>query len=307
MIVVERSAPLLTVQDRGRVGFLADGITRSGPLDALASDVGNALVGNAPHAAVFEACLGGAQFRFERELTFAVTGAAGDMTLDGVSITPYVAHVARSGSTLSVGRPAHGAVWYLALRGGVNTPLILGSRATLVSAELGGRAIRNDSRFSVGNDMRADVVLRPVPPALRLVGPDGPIPLCSAPRGDALSEPQWRQFFGATYAVTHAVSRVGYRLEGPAIESRLAADLASEPACEGAMQLPPEGQPIVLMADHPTIGGYPVIGVVPAHAVGRLAQCPPGTSVMSAPSTANAARAAHAAEQTTLSKWVSGE
>src|SRR6185295_12491372 len=111
------------------------------------------------------------------------------------------------------------------------------------------------------------------------------LPLCVAPRADALDAAQWKKFYEATFKVTHAVSRVGYRLEGLPLENRLAADLASEPACAGAMQLPPEGQPIVLMADHPTIGGYPVIGVVPSHALGRLAQCPPGTAVTFAPMT----------------------
>ena len=124
---------------------------------------------------------------------------------------------------------------------------------------------------------------------------------------DALDAAQWEQFYRAAFKVTHAVSRVGYRLEGPPLRSQLAADLASEPACAGAMQLPPEGQPIVLMADHPTIGGYPVIGVVPSHALGRLAQCPPGTTVTFTPMTADAAREARKQQQNALSKWASGE
>lgn len=307
MIVVERTAPLLTVQDRGRFGFLADGITRSGPLDALAHDVANALVGNSPGAAIFEACLGGAQLRCERDTTFAITGAASDASLDGSPIAPYVVHSARAGSVIIVERLTRGAVWYFAPRGGIDTPLVLGSRATLLSAELGGRAIKGGTRFSCGADVRTAPVFRPVAPELRAAGAERPLPLCSAPRADALDAAQWESFFKATFKVTHAVSRVGYRLEGPPLENRLAADLASEPACAGAMQLPPEGQPIVLMADHPTIGGYPVIGVVPSHALGRLAQCPPGTTVTFTPMTADAARDARRHEQNALSKWASGE
>src|SRR5688572_3460998 len=109
MILVERTAPLLTVQDRGRFGFLADGITRSGPLDALAHDVANVLVGNAPHAAAFEACLGGAQLKCEHDTTFAITGAASEITLDGAAVAPYVAHAARAGSLIVVERPTRGA------------------------------------------------------------------------------------------------------------------------------------------------------------------------------------------------------
>jgi biotin-dependent carboxylase-like uncharacterized protein len=307
MIVVERTAPLLTVQDRGRFGFLADGITRSGPLDALAHDVANALVGNSLRAAVFEGCLGGAQLRFERETMFAITGAATDVTLDGTPIASYVVHSARAGSVVVVGRLTSGAVWYFAPRGGIDTPLVLGSRATLLSAELGGRAIRNGSQFAYAADVRATPVLRPVPPELRPAPGDRVLPLCTAPRADALDAAQWQRFYGAEFKVTHAVSRTGYRLEGLPLENRLAADLASEPACAGAMQLPPEGQPIVLMADHPTIGGYPVIGVVPSHALGRLAQCPPGTMVTFTPMTADAARDARIRKQNALSKWASGE
>jgi biotin-dependent carboxylase-like uncharacterized protein len=307
VILVERTAPLLTVQDRGRFGFLADGITRSGPLDALAHDVANALVGNSPHAATFEACLGGVQLRCEREIVFAITGAATDATLDGVSIAPYVVHSARAGSVVAVERATRAAVWYFAPRGGVDTPVVLGSRATLLSAELGGRAIKPGSRFTCAADVRTSPVLRPVPLPLRVSDSAEPLPLCAAPRADALDTAQWEKFFGSTFRVTHAVSRVGYRLEGPPLQNRLPADLASEPACAGAVQLPPEGQPIVLMADHPTIGGYPVIGVVPSHALGRLAQCPPGTAVTFTPMTAAAARDARTREQNALSKWASGE
>jgi biotin-dependent carboxylase-like uncharacterized protein len=307
VILVERAAPLLTVQDRGRFGFLADGITRSGPLDALAYDVANALVGNDPDAAAFEACLGGAQFAFEEDATFAITGAAREATIDGRQLASYVVHSVRAGSSLIVERPSRGAVWYLAVRGGIDSQPVLGSRATLVSAELGGSAIRIGSRFDIGVSAPMAPVIRPVPGELRAILPEGAVPLCAAPRAEALDDAQWTAFYAASLKVTHAVSRVGYRLDGPRLESRLAADLASEPACAGAMQLPPEGQPIVLMADHPTIGGYPIIGVVPSHALGRLAQCPPGTAVTFAAVDAGAAREARAREQNALSKWASGE
>ena len=103
----------------------------------------------------------------------------------------------------------------------------------------------------------------------------------------------------------HSVSRVGYRLQGPPLPSRLTADLPSEPACAGAMQLPPEGQPIVLMADFPTIGGYPVIGVVPAHALGWLAQRPPGAAVRFERVSITGAIEARLRVRGVLSKWMS--
>jgi biotin-dependent carboxylase-like uncharacterized protein len=240
-------------------------------------------------------------------MTFAITGAATGATLDGVPIAPYVVHSTRAGCVIAVERVASGVAWYFAARGGIDTPVVLGSRATLLSAELGGRAIKAGSQFPIAADVRTAPAFRPVPSELRVSDSGSVFPLCAAPRADALDAAQWERFYGSAFRVTHAVSRVGYRLEGPPLSSLLAADLASEPACAGAMQLPPEGQPIVLMADHPTIGGYPVIGVVPSHALGRLAQCPPGTMVTFTPMTAAAAREARTREQNALSKWASGE
>ena len=306
MITVERPAPLLTVQDRGRFGFLASGVTYSGPLDALALDVANALVGNSSDAAALEGCLGGAQLRCERDLTFAVTGANVAVTCNAAVARTYVAHQARAGDTITIDQAMQGAVWYIAFRGGVDVPVVLGSRSTLLAAGLGGLSggpLKPRAQLRIRDDTPRSPLGRDVPRELRSPLDDAPVPLAPATRSDALDRGEWDRFYRTTYTISHSVSRVGYRLEGDPLPCRLPADIPSEPACAGAMQLPPQGHPIVLMADFPTIGGYPVIGVVPSFALGRLAQRAPGSPVRFTAITIDEALAADQRQREALSRW----
>jgi allophanate hydrolase len=312
VIKVRRAAPLLTVQDAGRFGYRADGVTTSGPLDPLAHAVANGIVRNAATAASLEGCLGGAAFTFHGDTAFSLTGAELEATLDGNQVSTYAMHHAREGAELVITRVARGAVWYLALRGGIDVPPVLGSRSTLVSGGLGGlngEPIRAGTELQLGHATRhptADA-RPPIPDDLRTPLDAAPIPLTPGPHSDALTGDEWREFLGSTYAVSNSISRVGFRLEGPTVPTHLPADLASEPACTGAMQLPPEGQPIVLMADHPTIGGYPMIGVVPRHAIGRFAQRPPGMTVRFERETAADAREHSSAQKILLDRWLDVE
>jgi biotin-dependent carboxylase-like uncharacterized protein len=306
VITVERPAPLLTVQDRGRFGYLASGVTYSGPLDAVALDVANALVGNSPDAAALEGCLGGAQFHCDRDLTFAITGARVAVTCDSAVARTYVAHQARAGDTITIDHAMHGAVWYIAFRGGIDVPAVLGSRSTLLAAGLGGLGggpLKPRAQLRILDETPRSPLARDVPDMLRSPLDDAPVPLAPATRSDALDRDEWDRFYRATYAVSHSVSRVGYRLEGDPLPCRLPADIPSEPACAGAMQLPPQGYPIVLMADFPTIGGYPVIGVVPSFALGQLAQRAPGSPVRFTAISIDEALAANRRLRQALSQW----
>jgi biotin-dependent carboxylase-like uncharacterized protein len=281
-------------------------VTSSGPLDALALDVANALVGNSPEAAALEGCLGGAQFRCERDLTFAITGARVAATCNTSAARTYVAHQARAGDTITIDQAMDGAVWYIAFRGGIDVPVVLGSRSTLLAAGLGGFAggpLKPRTQLLLRDETPHSLLARDVPAALRSPLDDAPVPLAPATRSDALDRSEWDRFYRTTYTVSHSVSRVGYRLEGDPLPSRLPADIPSEPACAGAMQLPPQGHPIVLMADFPTIGGYPVIGVVPSFALGRLAQRAPGSPVRFTAITIDEALAADQRLREALSQW----
>lgn len=307
MLTVVRTAPLLTVQDRGRFGHRAHGVSPSGPLDPLALDVANVLVGNSLDAAALEGCLGGATIRAERACTVALTGAEVVATCGGRSISAYTAHAANPGDELIVERIVRGAAWYLSVSGGIDTPVVLGSRATLVAAELGGidgKPIKSGMQIATGAPSSHSHARRAAPNELRTALDTDAIPLTTAPRSDALTASDWDAFYRTTFTVSRASSRIGYRLEGSRIASRLAADLASEPACAGAMQLPPEGNPIVLLAEHPTIGGYPIVGVVPAFALGRFAQRAPGSLVRFTPMTIENAAVHRARERSALSQWI---
>jgi biotin-dependent carboxylase-like uncharacterized protein len=306
VITVERPAPLLTVQDSGRFGYLASGVTHSGPLDGLALAVANTLVGNAAGAAALEGCLGGAQFRCERDLTFAITGADVTVMCNGSGVRTYITQRAKTGDTITIDQSMRGAVWYVALRGGIDVPLVLGSRSTLLAAGLGGvdgGPIKAGARLRIGDEMARDPVLRDVPYELRAPLDDASIPLAPAPRSDALDSAEWDRFYRRTFTISRSVSRVGYRLEGDPLPCRLPADIPSEPACAGAMQLPPQGHPIVLMADFPTIGGYPVIGVVPLFALGRFAQRAPGSPTRFTAITIDEALNAAQRQRDALSQW----
>lgn len=304
MITVTQVAGLVSVQDLGRHTYRGAGVSSGGALDARALMVGNAIVGNTPDAAAFEGCLSALTVQFAHATTIAITGADCEVTLDDAPVPSYTRLTTRAGSTLRITRLVRGAVWYLAVRGGLDVPVVLGSRSTLVGASLGGAPIRRDAVFTTGHTDRA--MPRPnVPEALRTALDDRAIDWLPGTTSDVLTSAQWHRFFQREWTVAHTSSRIGYRLDGDPLALSAAADRASEPSCAGAMQLPPDGRPIVLMAEHPTIGGYPVIGVIPSTSLGVLAQRAPGSAVRFAPVTVDEVREAQRAWRFSLTQFAS--
>jgi biotin-dependent carboxylase-like uncharacterized protein len=303
MISVTAIAGLVTVQDRGRSGHRHEGVSPGGPLDAASPRIANAMLGNDPRAATLEGCLASITLRFAAPTPFVLTGAAVEATIDQRPVATYEVHEAAAGGVLHIGRITRGAVWYLAVRGGIDTPLVLGSRATLVRSGLGPTALRRGDTLPVGTDAPQPVHAGPVPAALRTALDDAPIEWLPGTRLEALDQSQWAAFFTADWRISPTSDRTGYRLEGTPLMVRHRADLASEPSVAGAMQLPPDGRPIVLMAEHPTVGGYPVIGVVPADALARLAQRPPRASVRFVPTTPDETLAAQRRWAETFTAW----
>lgn len=291
MITVTHVAGLVSVQDAGRHGYRGAGVSPGGALDLRALMVANAIVGNDAGAAAFEGCLSAVTLQFDHATTIALTGAACEVTLDDAMVPSYTRLTTRAGSTLRITQLTQGAVWYIAVRGGLDAPVVLGSRSTLVSAAIGGAPLKRDAVFTTGPAERA--LPRPnVPEALRTALDDRPIDWLPGTSSEVLTSGQWHRFFLSTWHIAPTSSRIGYRLDGEPLALSAAADRASEPVCAGAMQLPPDGRPIVLMAEHPTIGGYPVIGVVPITALGVLAQRAPGNAVRFAPVTVDEVREA---------------
>lgn len=270
MIEVVRSGPLATVQDLGRAGYAHLGVPFSGAADRPSLCLANRLVGNAEDAAGLELTFGGAALRFATAAWIAVTGAP--LTVrPGTMNAPW--HVP-AGTVMEFGVPYAGVRTYVAVRGGVEVAAVLGSRSTDMLSGLGPAPLSAGDRLPVGRatgEITVDVAPGIEPeeePVLRIVaGPRDDWFETLAPLGEA------------AYEVTAQSNRVGVRLDGPALTRRRQGELASEGMVTGSLQVPPNGLPIIFLADHPTTGGYPVAAVLAAADVARAGQLRPGQRV----------------------------
>jgi len=280
MIEVVRPGLLTTIQDLGRVGYAHIGVPRSGALDIPALIAANHLVGNPDGAAGLETTLVGVAVRTEVATTLAVAGAVAPITVDGAEVPFGTAVPVPAGALVDVG-PAHtGVRSYLAFAGGITVAPVLGSRSTDTLSGLGPPPLRAGYVLPLGRGPVDD-------------GPDGdshhapaqpdrgPIELRLrlGPRHDWLTVTARDQVFGGAYALSVKSNRVGARLTGPVLTRSISVELPSEGVVLGAVQLPGDGQPLVFLADHPTTGGYPVIGVVDVADLPLLAQARPGTAI----------------------------
>jgi len=263
--------PLTTVQDEGRPGLAGSGVGRSGAADRVSHRLANRLVGNPADAATLEVTLGGLVLRADADVLVATAGAR---------CPGEPAHLApvwlRAGDVLSLGAPTAGLRTYLAVRGGVAVPPVLGSRATDLLSGLGPAPLRRGDVLPVGPAPQA-----PPPPVEVAPAPEpaaGPVEVrvLPGPRRDWFTDASWALLTGETWTVTSESNRVGLRLDGPALTRDRGGELPSEPMVRGALQVPPAGRPVLFLADHPVTGGYPVIGYVVDDDVDRCAQLRPG-------------------------------
>ncbi|AXI76631.1 5-oxoprolinase subunit C family protein [Peterkaempfera bronchialis] len=274
VLEVVRPGPLTTVQDGGRRGVAQLGVPRAGALDPVAYRLANRLVGNGEGAAVLETTLGGVAVRASAPVVAAVTGAPAPVTVDGRPV-PWGAPVAvAAGAVLEVGAVTHGVRSYVAFAGGVAVPPVLGSRSADLLSGLGPAPLAVGDRLPLGEDggvpVHAEVVPLPGPP-LELV-----LRLEPGPRADWFGPDATAVLARARYRVAAASNRVALRTEGPPLERVRGGELPSEGMVLGAVQVPPDGRPVVFLADHPTTGGYPVVGVVPEEDLAAAAQAVPG-------------------------------
>ncbi len=282
MITILRAPPFATVQDLGRAGYLAAAVPRAGALDPFALALANILVGNPPGAAAVEWGLAGGEVRFDRDAEVALSGATARATIAGRTVAPGHAVCAAAGELLAVEQIELGTWLYVAVSGGIAVPPVLGSRATYLPGRFGGlegRLLRSGDRLPLGAPADRRAVPSAGPPELSASAQPAPIGILSGPDMARLPEAAWRWLVASEFRVTPAMSRMGYRLQGPVPALSLPGDLPSAPACIGTIQLPPGGEPIVLMPDGPTVGGYPRIAVVATADLGRLAQQRPGEVV----------------------------
>ena len=303
-LVVLKPGMLTTIQDRGRWGWQSRGVPVAGPMDPCGHRVANALVGNHVDAASLEITLLGPELAFEDERLAAVAGAEFDVAVDDRAAPWNAAFLVPSGARLRFRGRKQGARAYLAVAGGIDVTPTLGSRSTHVLSAMGGldgRAVKAGDRIPLGDRSTA----RGAAPAL-----DAPVvPL---PRGEAvirvLPGPQLDYFSSdaldvlrsAPYAIAQNSDRMGFRLAGPTIGHARGADIISDATPLGVLQVPASGQPILLMADRQTAGGYPKLATVITADMAVAGQLGPGDAIRFVVCTPREAMAALIAQERAL-------
>jgi biotin-dependent carboxylase-like uncharacterized protein len=281
MITVARAPAYLVVQDRGRDGYRAQGVPPGGALDRLSLDAGNALLGNQRSAAALEWSLTGGSLRFEDDTAFVLTGAECVGTLRASAVRRNDVVFAKRGDVLDIQRLLRGRFLYVGIAGGIDVPTVLGGRGTYLPGKFGGfsgRRIATGDVLATGN-ARGSATAGQLPLELDVLARPPRFRLLPGPQAKAVTARDWETIFNSELTVSDRSDRVGYRLNAPPLQRTPVGDIQSEPTCVGAIQLPPSGEPIVLMADGPTVGGYPKIGVIASVDVPRLAQCAPGEAI----------------------------
>ncbi len=272
-----RSGPMTTVQDAGRPGLLHAGVSGSGPMDPPLFAIANALVGNPDDAAGLEFAGMGGEFSVSAPVRVAVTGDAA-ARISGEPIAAWESHDLLPGQILRVGALQRGVWGYLAISGGIASPLVLGSRATHLRTGIGGhegRTLKVGDVLPLGDAIAA--------PCLRLAQPfaraDGPIRVVPGPQDDAFDQGAWDLLAGDGYTVSPTRDRMAQAIEGPKIAAVRGHDIVSDGTPLGSLQVPGSGRPMVLMAERQTTGGYPKIGTVASVDLPRLGQIPTGQPV----------------------------
>lgn len=273
-----RTGPLALIQDLGRVGFAHLGVTRSGAADRRAHTLANRLVANPDDRATIEVTLGGFAARVSGgAVDIAVTGADADPAVNGTLCGANSIHHVRDGDVISLGTPRAGLRSYLAVRGGIDVKPVLGSRSYDVLSAIGPPPLRAGDVLPIGGHT-ADYPPVDQAPVQAIDEHLVEVNVVPGPREDWLVDPD---------AVVHTIwmasdrsDRVGMRLEGRPLRHRQPdRQLPSEGTVRGAIQLPPNGLPVILGPDHPVTGGYPVVGVVTDDDIDKVAQIRPGQYV----------------------------
>ena len=272
-IEVVRAGLMVSVQARPRTGYLADGVSPSGPMDEAAYEIAQALVANDAGSAALEFAQIGGSYRVSQSCMVAVTGAAATVTIDGRSLPLWESHLLRSGELLQVG-PVRDGVWgYIAFSGGIDVPPVLGSRATHLRNAMGGyrgRALVDGDRLPLGES--APLVGRRLTEIFHR--PRGQIRIVAGPQDDCFDAHAWSLLLGEPFSVSRRRDRMASLLDGPYLAARSGHDIISDATPAGSIQVPGSGIATVLTAERQTTGGYPKIATVISSDLPRLAQMP---------------------------------
>ena len=293
MLHVLKGGPQTTVQDLGRLGFQRYGVIVSGAMDTYALRLANLLVGNSETEAGLETALGGFSVSFEEDTLVSICGGDLSAELDGQTVKLWRPLFVPAGATLSFGAPRSGCRAYIAIAGGIDVPVVMDSKSTYLRAEIGGfegRALTADDRVPTGalSDPQREILT-----ALRsrnFFQPKWAVPAPPYSADPVLRVTRGRQYslfdaesrerlFTETFTVSLQSDRMGLRLEGHTLNLKEKEDLISEAVAFGSIQVPPDGQPIALMADRQTAGGYPKIGQVASIDLPLAGQLKPGDRI----------------------------
>ena len=299
---------LTTVQDLGRFGHQRVGVPPSGPMDRLAFTAANRVVANPDGAAALECTIKGPRLEVREAAVVAVTGAPMGFTVNAHEAPAWTAVRVRPGDVLGFQMASAGCRAYLAVAGGIDVPPVLGSRATYLRGRLGGlggRALVKGDMLRVGPLPAAAREGRAVPLALRPAYPaERECRVILGPQADRFTTEGVRAFLGDPYEVTPQADRMGYRLKGSVIAHARGHDIVSDGIPLGGIQVPGEGQPIVLLVDRQTTGGYTKIATVIGVDIGAIGQTRPGQRVRFRQVTLEEAHAALAAEAAWLTRAI---
>ena len=284
LLRVLATGPSSTVQDAGRRGWLSSGVGRSGAADLASYALANRLVANPEGAAAVESVLGGLSVQATSTTTVAVTGAPAPVQVDGRTAAHHSVLTLRPGQRLTLGMASVGLRTYLAVRGGIAVEPVLGSRSTDTLSGIGPAPLAAGDELPIGEPPPEWPVLDCAPLAPLT---DAPVVVRArlGPRHDWFTEPA--RLFEGGWVVSSQTDRVGARLDrlrgSPGLTRRDDRELPSEGMPSGAVQVPPSGQPVVFLADHPITGGYPVVATVLGSDLSALGQARPGQVVIFRP------------------------
>ncbi len=279
--------PMTTVQDLGRTGYERYGVPPSGAMDWFALWAANRLVGNPPGAAGLEFAMAGPDLRAGYDCLVAAAGVGYDLFIQGRRVGMWRAALAWAGEVIHL-EPLDGAGWgYLAVTGGIDLPPVMGSRSTYLRGGFGGldgRCLQEGDHLPLGRfspGMRQFAGRELLPDARPAYSSQVSLPVVPGPQQELFGEEGLNVLSGGEFSVSASSDRMGYRLAGPRIPNQGSPDLISEGITTGAIQVPADGQPIVLMSDRPTAGGYPKIATLARAGLPLLAQVMPGTGRVS--------------------------
>lgn len=271
-----------TVQDLGRYGYLRYGVPISGAMDAFSMVAANLLVENNPNDACLETTLIGPELQALADTQIAITGGNLSPKINGETVPMWQTLTVHKGDAISFGKVEAGCRSYLSIRGGINTPTILGSKSTYVRGKFGGIG----GRQLKSGDIIEGFTVSPIEDTYKM--PENLVPrftndftvhVILGPQADMFTERGVETFLSNPYKVTIESDRMGYRLEGPTIEHKGKADIVSDALLPGTIQVPKNGKPIVIMRDAQTTGGYPKIAVATTPDLDRLGQAKPNDTV----------------------------